>query len=243
MHHKDPHSSAAPPAPCAALPAFLAILSKEWIKLRVPWLIMFVLSTGYALYLCLRVRRLFSLHDAVNIWNTWIEKNYLFFAPYLLIPLLCGLLIGGWQFLPETIQQRIRLSLHLPVGEDRMISWHVFAGLLAITTIILPACGMFLFTALWFFPTEMLTHLFWTLAPGVLAGFASYFLVVALHLEPAWRMRIVYLLMAAGALPLFFLDGFYGHYSRVLWIGFMWTALLFILPISASRRFREGEGR
>ena len=217
-----------------------AVIFKEWVKLRVPWLVLLLLVTGCALYLCLNIRRLFALHDAVAIWNTWMGKGFLFWHSVTFLPLLSAIIIGVWQFLPETILHRIRLSLHLPLGEDRVIALHVLTGLLALTLLWLPSLLLFTITALAFFPPEIIGHLLWGLAPPLTAGYATYFLVVSLHLESRWRMRMVLLLLAAGALPLFFLPGLYEHYSRVMWLFAAWTAGLFLLPLAAGRRFREG---
>ena len=70
------------------------MLAKEWAKLRLYGLLLLLASTGWALYLVLRLRRLYAVHDAEAIWITWITKGYLFLAPYQYVPLVTGVLIG-----------------------------------------------------------------------------------------------------------------------------------------------------
>lgn len=217
-----------------------AVAFKEWVKLRIPWAVLFTLSSGYAIYLCLRVRRLFVLHDAVAIWNTWIGKNFLFWSPFVFLPLVSAVIFGVWQFLPETHQQRIRLVLHLPVNEDRMVLAHLLCGVTALLALWLPAMALFGLTAFSFFPPEILGQMFWTMSPPLLAGLAAYLLVASMHLEPSRRLRMAILLLGAGSLPLFFQSVLPGGASRVLPALAIWTCGLTLIPLMAARHFRRG---
>jgi hypothetical protein len=219
---------------------FRATLYKEWIKLRLYWALMLLGSASYAVYLCLQLRYVHQFHDAVSVWGAWMFKGYLFFASYRHVPLVVGVVLGVLQFLPETLNKRIRLVLHLPLGEDRAISHHLLCGLLGLSLILLPAVALFVITGWVYFPVEFQRNLFLTLVPWVLAGLASYLLTAALLLENTWRYRVFYLLLGGAALRLFFLGDFYDVYQRVL-AGFaIWTAALFLLPLLSSYRFRKG---
>jgi hypothetical protein len=80
-----------------------------------------------------------------------------------------------------------------------------------------------------------------TLCPWVLSGFAIYYLVALIVLEPVWKYRFAYLLVAAAFVPLFYeqaLPGGYGPANPVLFV------LVIILSISllfSGYRFRKGE--
>jgi len=52
-------------------------------------------------------------------------KGYLFFSSFKFFPLGAGVVLGALQFLPETLNKRVRLVLHLPLGEERVISHHL----------------------------------------------------------------------------------------------------------------------
>jgi hypothetical protein len=219
---------------------FRATLYKEWIKLRLYWALLLLGSIGYAAYLCLRLRQVHQFHDAVSVWGAWIFKGYLFFAPFRYVPLVVGVVLGVLQFLPETLNKRIRLVLHLPLGENRVISHHLLAGLLGLSQVLLPAASLFVITGWVYFPVEFQRNLFLTLAPWVLAGFAGYLLTATLLLENSWRYRVFYLLLGGAAIRLFYLGDFYDVYQRVL-AGFaLWTVTLFLLPLLSSYRFRKG---
>lgn len=219
---------------------FRATLFKEWIKLRLYWGLMLLGSAGFAAYLCLRLRHVHQFNDAVSVWSAWMFKGYLFFAPFRYVPLGIGVVLGSLQFLPETLNKRVRLVLHLPLGEERVISYHLLAGLLGLSLVLLPAAAFFALTAWLYFPVEFQRNLLLTLAPWILAGVAGYLLTAALLLENAWRHRVFYLLLGGAALRLFFLGDFYDVYQRVLSGFALWTCALFLLPLLSSHRFRKG---
>ncbi|MCS7091513.1 MAG: hypothetical protein RMN51_05630 [Verrucomicrobiota bacterium] len=204
------------------------------------WTLMALGSIGFAAYLCLRLRQLHQFHDAVSVWSAWIFKGYLFFAPFRHLPLAAGVALGLLQFLPETSQRRIRLALHLPLGEERVITHHLLVGLLLLTGLIAPAIVLFAMTGWRYFPLEFQRNLALTLAPWFLAGYAGYLLTATVLLESAWRYRLFHLLLGGAALRLFFLGEFYDVYQRILPGLTLWTCALFVLPLLSAYRFRKG---
>jgi hypothetical protein len=219
---------------------FQATFYKEWIKLRLYWVLLFSGSLVFAAFLSLRLRSVHQFHDAVSIWGAWIFKSYLFFEPYEYVPAGAGVVLGALQFLLETLNKRVRLVLHLPMNEERVISHHLLAGLLLLTLIFLPATAIFTATGWMYFPVEFQQNLALTLSPWLLAGYASYLLTASVLLETSWRHRVFYLLLGGGALSLFYLGDFYDVYKRVLPVMAGWVAALFVLPLFSSHRFRKG---
>ena len=219
---------------------FQATLYKEWIKLRLYWALLFAANLGFAAYLSLRLRAVHEFNTAATIWGAWIFKGYLFFNAYHYAPLVTGLLLGALQFLPEIFSKRIRLVLHLPIGEERVVAQHLFAGLLLLTFILAPVAALLAFTGGIYFPAEFQRNLWLTLSPWLLAGYAGYLLAATLLLETTWRYRIFYLLLGGAALRLFFLGDFYDTYLRVLSGFALWTVILFSLPLFSSYRFCKG---
>ena len=142
---------------------FKATFYKEWIKLRLYWLLLLAANLGFAGYLSLRLRAVHEFNAAVTIWDAWIFKGYLFFNPYHYAPLVTGLLMGGLQFLPEIFSKRIRLVLHLPIGEERVIAQHLLAGLLLLTLILAPVTALFALAGGIYFPAEFQRNLWLTL--------------------------------------------------------------------------------
>lgn len=219
---------------------FKATFYKEWIKLRLYWLLLLAGHLGFAAYLSLRLRAVHEFNSAVAIWGAWIFKGYLFFNAYHYAPVVTGILLGALQFLPEIFSKRVRLVLHLPLGEERVIAYHLLTGLLLLTLILAPVAALFSITGGIYFPVEFQRNLWLTLGPWLLAGYAGYLLTAALLLETTWRFRIFYLLLSGAALRLFFLGDFYDTYVRVVPGFALWTLALFSLPLLSSYRFRKG---
>jgi hypothetical protein len=219
---------------------FKATFYKEWIKLRLYWTLLLAANASFAGYLCLRLRAVHEFNSAIAIWDAWIFKGYLFFNSYHYAPVVTGLLLGALQFLPEIFSKRVRLVLHLPLGEERVIAHHLLAGLLLLTLILAPVTAAFAVTSNIYFPAEFQRNLWLTLSPWLLAGYAGYLLAAALLLETTWRFRVFYLLLGWASLRLFFLGDFYDTYARVLPVFALWTLALFSLPLLSSYRFRKG---
>lgn len=219
-----------------------SLIYKEWLKLRLYFWLLFVLNLALAIFLSLRLRHLFTVRESVAIWTNWIFKGYLFFQLTQYLPLLIGNILGGGQFLQEVQYKRLRLVLHLPLSEEKAVGIHLGAGVLFLTLILVPGWVVLSLAGSCYFPAELQANFFLTSAPWVLAGYVGYFLVATAILEPAWRYRIVYLVLGAALVKLFYLDEFYNAYARILpQVGFL-VAGLFTLPLLSSNRFGKGHG-
>ncbi|MDR2674499.1 MAG: hypothetical protein LBC18_06425 [Opitutaceae bacterium] len=217
-----------------------ALFYKEWIKLRLWWVLMLAAGVAFALVLFFKLRYVANANEAVTVWNAWIFKGWLFFRPFQYVPLVFGVALGLLQFLPEVQARRVRLVLHLPLGETRAIALHLAAGLLLLALALLPAALVFsLGGALWF-PREWQGNLFHVLTPWLLAGAGAYLAAAAVLLETNWRHRVFYLLLAAGALRLFLLETFYDTCARILPALALWVLALVLVPLFSSHRFRKG---
>jgi len=150
--------------------------------------------------------------------------------------------LGCLQFFPETLSKRLRLVLHLPLGENRAASIHLAAGLLLLALVYLPGLALIAASGAFYFPAEFQSNLLLTYTPWLLGGFAAYLLTAFTILEPTWRLRVVYLLFSAALLRLYFLEDFYNSYLQVmLWL-VIGTALLFVFPLLSTYRFGKGYG-
>ena len=218
----------------------VSLFYKEWIKLRVWWACLILGSSAFALFLFFQMRYVAGQNDAEMVWNAWLYKGYLFYSAFKYVPLLIGGCLGIAQFLPEVQGRRLRLILHLPMGEERAVLIHLLAGLLLLVLALLPAFVIFVLGGGIYFPMEWLKNLFWVMSPWALSGFGAYLTTAALLLEVRWKYRIVYLLVCGGMLRLFLMDGFYDAYAYLLPWMLLWTIGLILLPLLASYRFRKG---
>jgi hypothetical protein len=221
---------------------FRALLYKEWVKLRLYWLLLSAASWVFQGYLCLRLRQVYALNEPVMLWNNWINKGYLFFRAVQYVPLLVGLALACFQFFPEVQAKRFRLILHLPLREETSVMAHLAAGIVLLTASFAPGALLLGLTSALYFPAEF-QHVFWlTIAPWVLAGYAAYLLAATTILEPAWRQRVIHVLLGAGVLRLLFFEDFYNSYDRLLPWAALLVAALALLPLLSSDRFGKGYG-
>lgn len=221
---------------------FKALAYKEWIKLRLYWGLMFLAHLIFCLFLCLQLRRVCMINEPLPVWQNWLFKDYLFFRPVEYGPLLLGLLFACLQFFPETVGKRLRLVLHLPLGEEPAIGTHLLVGLGLLTLAFLPGILVLVgYSAVWL-PREFLVHFGYIYAPWLAGGYAAYLLAVFTLLEPTWRLRIFYFLLSASLVRLCYLPSNYDSYGRVLpWLAVLLAGLV-VLPLLSAHRFGKGYG-
>ncbi len=218
----------------------LSLFYKEWIKLRLWWTLMLVASTAFALFLFFKLRYVYAINEPLAVWNAWITKAWLFFRAWQYAPLVLGIALGFLQFLPEVQSHRIRLVLHLPLGETRAVAIHLLAGAALLTLALFPALLLFAIASAHYFPAEYLHNLVTVIAPPVFAGYGAYFAVAAILLETNWRHRVLHLLLAAGGLRLCMMENAFDSYERILVPIALWAFALVLLPLYSSHRFRKG---
>jgi hypothetical protein len=217
-----------------------SLLYKEWLKLRLAWTLLSIAGTILALILFFKLRYVYTINDPLDVWNAWMTKAWLYFRAYQYAPLTLGLVLGLLQYLPEVQAHRIRLVLHLPLGETRAIALHLAIGAALLTAALIPAVALFTTAGIYYFPAEYLHNLLTVLTPPILVGYGAYFATAAILLETNWRHRVLYLLLAIGGLRLFMMENAYDTYERILAPLALWTFALALVPLYSSYRFRKG---
>ena len=135
----------------------------------------------------------------------------------------------------------LKLTLHLPYSQLRMVMLMLLYGLL-----VLLVCFGFNYVLMGFYlqgilASELVRHILLTAAPWYLAGIAGYLLVSWICLEPSWKRRIFNLIVAVLVLRIFFLSTTPEAYN-----GFLpWLAVCTLLTGTFSWlsivRFKEGK--
>lgn len=218
-----------------------AIFYKEWLKIR--WFLF-----GYTLigvlgigYLFLVLKHNFEFKGGKNVWNAVLFQGHQFYSLFKYVPLAGGLIIAIAQYWPETVNKRLKLTFHLPFAENKvlllmqafgagnlLISFSVFFGLLTGFSLI-------------YFPVEMVADSAITILPWLLAGFAAYFIVALVVLEPNRVFRFCYSLIGGFFLTIYFASAGTTAYAPANSGLFVMTALLGIAFVFSAYRFRKGE--
>lgn len=217
-----------------------AIFYKEWIKMRWFCLVAALFLAGFTAYALLRVQRVITFKGAAHIWEVMLEKEVVFIDILQYLPVLLGVLLALVQFIPEMTHKRLKLTLHLPFPQRKMILLMMSLGLAALA--VLSAVQAFV---LWcYFHTllapELVSRILLTSLPWYLAGLALYPLAAWVCLEPTWRRRVADILVAVGVCRLFFLSETPQAYDGMLpWLLALLPCGLFF-PLLSVYRFKQG---
>ena len=217
-----------------------AIFYKEWIKMRWFCLVAALFLAGFTAYALLRVQRVITFKGAAHIWEVMLEKEVVFVDILQYLPVLLGVLLALVQFIPEMTHKRLKLTLHLPFPQRKMILLMMGVGLAALA--VLSAVQAFV---LWcYFHTllapELVSRILLTSLPWYLAGLALYPLAAWVCLEPTWRRRVADILVAVGVCRRFFLSETPQAYDGMLpWLLALLLCVLFF-PLLSVYRFKQG---
>lgn len=220
-----------------------SIIYKEWLKVR--WFAIIYAALGVLIVgnIFLKVQHDFVFNEAANYWYSILFQGHRFYAYSLFkfVPVAGGLTIALAQYFPETINKRIKLTFHLPVNENNALLIMMLFGAFCLFTI--GTIIILLFTGLSFayFPAEIIQSALISVAPWFLCGFVVYFLTALIVLEPAWKYRFLYLLIAATFVPIYLQTAAARAYSPALPLLIVFTILLSVVLLFSGYRFRKGE--
>lgn len=167
-----------------------AIFYKEWIKMRCFYPLSALFLFGATAYALLRVQRVITFKGAAHVWEVMLEKEVVFIDILQYLPALLGVLLAVVQFVPEMAQKRLKLTLHLPFPQWKMILLMSGIGLgaLALLFIVQTAVLWGYFHAL--LAPELVARILLTALPWYLAGLTLYLLTAWICLEPTWKRRL-----------------------------------------------------
>lgn len=217
-----------------------AIFYKEWLKTRWYYLVAVLLSLGFVGYVLLNFFRAAGLKGIALLWEVMLLRDAVFVDLLQFVPLVVGLLFAVVQFVPEMQRKCLKLTLHLPCPELRMIGAMLLYGVLLLGALFAVSLGVLFVAFRAVLAPELVRHILLTAAPWYAAGIAAYLLAAWICLEPTWRRRLLYGAVAACVLRLFFLAPAPEAYD-----GFLpWLTLCTLCTASWSWwsvvRFKEG---
>ena len=218
----------------------LHLFNKEWLKTKWFVLASLVLGVGTILYAFIGLNS--------NIINADGGSNYVFewftqagqphYGIFKNIPFIIALLIGGSQYLPEVLQKRIKLTLHLPLNEIVMLYTMVLYGFLMILSLMVIFMILFFTIDLYFFPVEMHVMAINAFLPWILGGFTTYFFVAMIAMEPSWKFRCLYAIVVYELLDIYLLGG---NMSNLYVLMIIVLVIASLGMIYTANRFKIGE--
>ncbi len=178
---------------------------------------------------------------ATNYWYSILFMGYQYYHLLKYVPLVIGLSVGIAQYFPETINKRIKLSFHLPINENKMLIGMMLCGSVSLFVSFGLMFSMFWMGSLHYFPQEIVDAAIPSVIPWFLSGYAIYYFIAFIVLEPVWRYWIPYALVAYGFIAQYLLSSGAGGYEPVNMKFFILTAFLSLSLLFSANRFRKGE--
>ncbi|NDY74136.1 hypothetical protein DO021_20040 [Desulfobacter hydrogenophilus] len=220
-----------------------AIFRKEFFKIRVLTLLTLIVHICILLYIYVSTRRLFILDHPEVVWYRVLHLGQIYYGTLKYIPLLSGILIACFQFLPEMWGERFRLSLHLPVSPALVALSHLLVGMTVYCALaLIDLWGLGLIMGL-FFPWQGIKISLLTALPWAMAGAAAYLGMALAMLEPDFRLKAVNLIITAGVTGLYLQNvdpGAYGPSLVLLIVPLILLMPAVLLPVFRFRYRRVG---
>ena len=218
-----------------------ALFYKEWIKTRRSVMLAAAAMAGLAVYTFIDSSQDFRVFGAVQVWNAVITKDAPLVPVFMQwLPALVAVLLSLSQFVPEMTDKRLKLTMHLPMNEGRILSALLCYGIAVLASLYLLtgaalAAG---FSAV--YPPEIVSGMVWRTLPWFMGGLCAYLLTAWICLEPMWKHRIMNALGAACLCSLFFLGGVSGAYKPFMPYLAVFALSCFAFPFLSAARFKEG---
>ncbi len=219
---------------------WISFFFKEWLKIRLVFFVSLVAVIASLVIVYSQVNSDMISVSANEYMRRILFERHIFYSLLKYIPLVSGVMTGVSQFLPERVDNRIKLTLHLPLKEEVMGLVMILFGALALITVYAVMAGMFLLAGSFFFPKEILVVSLLTIMPWCIAGFGAYFLTALVIFEPLVRCRITYAIIGCVFTSVFFLHWRAGAYIHAIFPLTILVAVSSISVLFALLRYRKG---
>lgn len=217
-----------------------AIYTKEWLKTRLSFFLSCSMAVAVAVYAVLSMNRLIELKGVDHFWLIMLLKDNMFVDILKYTPVLIGIAIGVSQMVPEMSQKRLKLTLHLPFSQNKLIALMLSVGLLELLGVFLLQLSIIYIYDSSILPYELVNRVLLTTLPWYFAGFTAYLFTAAICLEGTWKMRIILGLLCVSILMLYFLQPTPEAYNGMVLIIILFSLLLTLLSFGSVIRFKEG---
>ncbi|KLE08732.1 DUF4857 domain-containing protein [Aliarcobacter butzleri] len=163
---------------------FQSIFIKEWLKIK-SFLLFSILTSIIILgYFAFKLNFEFSTVEPESMmWYRFVQLEQKPYFDLIFYYLIFGCLFALFQFLPELIQKRVKVTIHLPLNLPQIVFSHIFIGLVFIifyysfiSLSILAICAHY-------YPEEIVQIIFKDTLAFSLISIISYILISALILE------------------------------------------------------------
>ena len=218
-----------------------ALFYKEWIKTRRIILVIGIILAALIIYTFINNGQMFRVNGHVTVWQMIILKDMSVLSELAKwFPLFAGVMLGMMQFAPEMTDKRLKLTLHLPLPETKILFSMLLFGIIVLATTfiimyLILAAGLF-----YYYSVEIITSMTWQLLPFFLGGLTGYIFTAWVCFEPLWHQRVWNTLVSLSGVSLFFIDAKQGAFLTFLPYLIVLMIVLFCIPFFSASRFKDG---
>lgn len=217
-----------------------AVLFKEWLKMKWAFWGLLTLWLVVVLYVYIDIVHQLKFYEASVIWYNIVTMGLSYYSIIFYLPALSGLILGISQFVPEITEKRLKLTLHLPIKENKILFSMISIGGLMLFVMYLVSLLGLIFVSSIFYASQITVSMLISIAPWYFAGIVVYFASAMIILEPIWLRKILYLPVALGFTNLLLEEGWFNLYEKSL-VTFFVLSLFFILSVLITGfRFKRG---
>ena len=217
-----------------------SIIYKEWIKTRSAVIVIVVVFLGIGIYSFMKINEGIRLNGIVNVWELMVQKDPLILPYFKYLPLLAGILLAITQYIPELQSKRLKLTLHLPLNENRILLTMLLYGVAVLAILLLVTLPLLLWGLSRYLPAEVVCAGYQQLTPWFLAGPTAYLMTSWICLEPQWKQRIMNVVPALLFLSFFLLSAKSGAFRPFEPCLIVALIVSFFFPFYSTARFKEG---
>lgn len=217
-----------------------AIIYKEWLKTRGVFLIGLLLSVCMAGFEILSMNRVGTVKGVEHIWQIMLMKDNMFVNHLTFIPLAVGVGVGLAQMLPEMVQKRFKLTLHLPYSQNRMVLAMLAVGLAEIVAVSVVTSVIVVVYDMRILAPELVSRVVLTMSPWFVAGVVAYFFTAAVCIEGCRVQKEALSLLGVGVVSWLFAGDAPESYNGVLLLFVVASLLCALLVYRSVYRFKEG---
>ncbi len=217
-----------------------AVAFKEWLKMRSAFWGLLGLWLIVIIYIYIDISYNLKFFEASVLWYNITVLGYIFYRFIFYIPLLTGLILGITQYVPEISEKRLKLTLHLPVNEGKMLLAMSSIGTFLLLIIYLVSILLLILVSSNYFPKEITYSMLKTIAPWYLAGLVLYFSTSMIILEPIWKRRLLYTPIVLGFVFMLLIEGYYNLYEYSIYKFAIFAVFFFFGVLITGYRFKRG---
>lgn len=218
-----------------------AIFYKEWIKTKAAFWILFGLMVCFTIYIMYQIFYSVEFGSQVRLWNNFlIDRKGVYINQLQYLPVIAGIVIAFVQFTPEVTLKRMKLTLHVPYPQNRMLLIMVGIGVLELLAMYTVSLGMYTGYLSQVVCKEIVYESFMAALPWFIAGIAIYIMLSAVILEPTWRGRLLGGLLTGAFVHIFFISPDPQVYAYSICGLTVVTLLSFLLVLRSIYRFKQG---